>query len=349
MVFLLALGLLPGCAPDSPEGYWRDYAERIARTLEFEWVESPPAEVLAFPSRRALQQPVAPLSMSLLDFMRWRACDLQELIGQRNSAMGKVMPDSQQLLYEHRLMTAVSRCLDTESSLKPEAEAWLKEVLAHKRQQRTPIFWNGVLASPEMQAFFSPGPQRLSVEEAADSAGSMPRGLRAASSLIHWHEVFGKRGEVLKGEAWERRYRQLGERPVAYEILLAMEQSTRWLNAINQQMREALEARSMCPQGVMTPRGEVMQRILTRRYQGLMQPFLARVERWHGVLVEAFSPALGMDVGNLPESWHRYARRYLRGSEQGAHGEFRRAIVGHTEVWQSLLSSCGALPSRPGT
>lgn len=90
-----ALSLL-GCNPFSDaESLTDEYLERLARVLDTAPVPRAELPAASIPPRRRERILALPeLDLGMLDFLSLYGCELQYVVGERNSVMGKVMqPD----------------------------------------------------------------------------------------------------------------------------------------------------------------------------------------------------------------------------------------------------------------
>ncbi|MCG8613151.1 MAG: DUF3080 domain-containing protein, partial [Pseudomonadales bacterium] len=100
------------------------------------------------PERRDTLLELPPITIGLLQFADLYGCELQVLIGERNSVLGKVMHTSRRLDYESRLFHALYACmastLDADFST-TEKQAFLSgllELQQQKKQQLPAVIWN---------------------------------------------------------------------------------------------------------------------------------------------------------------------------------------------------------------
>ena len=92
MAVALAL-VAAGCSRDGdPEALLTDYVERVARVSGVDVPDDYRAALLPYPDRRERILPLADLRIGMLDFLALADCGLQEIVGERNSGLGKVMP-----------------------------------------------------------------------------------------------------------------------------------------------------------------------------------------------------------------------------------------------------------------
>ena len=113
---LFALTILPlglaGCDPfAAPDSMMNEYVERTARVLELDARFSSLPDVPRLPRRRERQLEMPTLDIDVLDFLSLYGCELQYVVGERNSIMGRVMQPLNRLRYELRFILAARECL----------------------------------------------------------------------------------------------------------------------------------------------------------------------------------------------------------------------------------------------
>lgn len=336
VVFILS-ALLMGCSASTAEDDYSDYLARIARTLNADKPEVHVQLLAPFPAQRALMMAEPDITMEFLDFLRLDVCDIQQRVAQRNSSLGKVMLASQRLRYEHELMQALSSCL-ARDGLSGEAREWMQEVLDFKRDIRLQIFWNNVIASPEMRRFFSPSSQVLEVTVTDDRQDIQ----RALSQLLQWRLALG-REQFMSETELEKAYQQVGTEQYGGKLLQSALLAMAWLDAGTTLIHQSLDQRPVCPQGRDTPRSKIMQTILTKFFTGKLQPHLARIQRELQALSKEFAI---VDMSNAPAAYRQYWQRYLSQQSNALPQQYTAAIKRHVQAWQRLLKQCGAMPTR---
>lgn len=134
------------CTP-YPESLLSDYQARLQRVL-------PQAQLTgaltktplpALPEVRALTLPIPAATIDLTDMLALDVCDLETLIAERNSSLGKVQTDAGQLHYELRLLDRLGLCLSTparHNQLDAELVAKLQRIYQQKQQQLPAVFAN---------------------------------------------------------------------------------------------------------------------------------------------------------------------------------------------------------------
>ncbi|MBC7184704.1 MAG: DUF3080 family protein, partial [Marinobacter sp.] len=104
--------LLAGCNPFSDARPMMDeYVERVARVLESDPQLSDITPASQLPRRRDRVLAMPDLDMGMLDFLSLYGCELQYVVGEKNSVLGRVMQPLNRLRYEIRFIEAARDCL----------------------------------------------------------------------------------------------------------------------------------------------------------------------------------------------------------------------------------------------
>lgn len=335
-IILLFSVFLCACGQPAADEAYRDYLQRLARTLNTDMPGVTPESIQRFPARRQLKRIEPDIEMGFLAFLQLKSCNLQQLIAQRNSSLGKVMPDSQRLIYEHTLMQSLQLCLQREGHERKEID-WMTNLLASKQSMRHIIFWNTVIASPEMTHFFSLSAAPFSMHDTSSRQDIQ----RALSHLLSMQNKLGQKASVLNADSLENSYLSIGSESYASQLFRSAELAKAWVNAGTYLIDQSLDKRPLCPQGRATPKSQVMQTILNKFFVAKIQPHLARIQRELQVLSQQFDI---VEIPNDQEAYRAYYQLYL--SSQGLPEQYTQAIKQHVQVWQRLLKQCGAMPTR---
>ncbi len=147
IVCAVAALVLSACQP-RPESLLQDYHTRLQRVLQITPAQPAPLHKTALPPLpdiRTVSLAIAPATIDLTDMLALDVCDLETLIAERNSSLGKVQTDAALLHYELVLLVRLDRCLHTPalaSQLAPELHAALRQIYQQKQQQLPAVFAN---------------------------------------------------------------------------------------------------------------------------------------------------------------------------------------------------------------
>ncbi|MBR7887513.1 DUF3080 domain-containing protein [Marinomonas sp. A79] len=187
---------------------------------------TPEAKVMpvSLPTSRYRQQALTQFDIGLLDFLSLQQCDVGFVAGQKNSILGKVMPDSQRFLYELDIIRAIESCEITDAALSKELAA----VAEQKREELPKALGNAVFNGAESEAFFSLSngfiPLTFSTAEQQELLSSLTRlvdiGLNVQSLPAVPHSVFEEDLKVLMNSEYAGR------------LLYSLAQLTRYLELV---------------------------------------------------------------------------------------------------------------------
>ncbi len=350
-LLLCACMLLGACTGATPEAMLDNYTERVARVLE-EPIDSnldSATEVPLFPLRRDRLLPLTDLRQGLIEVLALRHCDLLGLIAQRNSALGKVMPASKQLVYEIRLLHQVRKCrtrLVHSPDADPQLRQQLEEIYTLKARELPAVLWNALYASSEMEVNFSRGdpplPLQGSDDNSEDGSEAALRSLQALASL-----------QILISTPDWTLPPQLDDLEQHYQALNANRFGSQWLTSLRlltrslEQTALALERReqraSICPQQRPTPKARILLNVFRLYYAGEVQPYLSRVDRsgqrWIA-LHEQLLSSLPATAQMLEYHWQVFAQA----NPDSLWQRYRRARDHHTQSWQATLRNCNLMP-----
>jgi len=336
--------LLLACGPETPEDMLVDYSARVHNALGVEGPGDYVSTLESYPRRRDLRFELGDLRIGLVELVSLERCGLEELVAARNSGLGKVMPPSQQLLYEHRLLARARVCADTLRAHgdAPELLARLQEVIQIKVRDLPRAYWNATFASDEFSEHFSLATQALPLEQEQDSVPQV----QALYYLRDLSPLLGQPAHAIDSAELEQHFFSLQNRSYGGQLLLSMELLSFYLEAVARAIEGRQFRQSLCPQGVPTPKAKVMQTVFLKFYAAKTQPYLTRVHREASAWGNAVDGVLVAQAKlQLPASFIAYRARHI-GSERptATRVRFAAAIERHTSTWQDFFSECGLQP-----
>lgn len=340
---LLALALLlAGCDPFSEARPMMDeYVERVARVLETQprYSDIPAASPL--PRRRERVLTLPDLDMSMLDFLSLYGCELQYVVGEKNSVMGRVMQPLNRLRYEIRFIQTARECLP---GIEDEdlAEA-LAEAIKSKQASLPIALWNATWGVEEVETLFTlaKGYYPVAAVE-ANPVSDLARDIVRLNAVVAELES-GNLGVPLEfvGEVhqrWQAEYRA-GQLINSARLLTARLQDGTAL------LRQRIEGRPLCLNKQPNNQSDIVQNMFFSVYIGKVQPYLSAVSQGRTALIEPFERLADQQAEVMPEAFRPWYRRHL--SQTGPESLWQAldlAIANHTRAWQDLLGQCGLRP-----
>lgn len=145
-LLLFVAAMQNACTP-YPESLLSDYQARLQRVLPQAQLtgQLSKAALPAMPDVHRLSLSIPTATIDLTDMLALDVCDLETLIAERNSSLGKVQTDAGVLQYELRLLDKLGLCLTTparSNQLDAELIAKLQQIYQQKQQQLPAVFAN---------------------------------------------------------------------------------------------------------------------------------------------------------------------------------------------------------------
>ena len=324
-----------------------DYVERVENVTEVDVLvgENYRAALIPYPDRRDRRLPLADVRIGMLDFVVLIQCGLQEIVGERNSALGKVMPVSQQLIYEHRLLVSARQCrrqLEEKGSNIFDLQQTLDEVVRIKSAELPKAYWNATFGSPEFEHMFSLAAPPLRVGAAARSNAEIER------ALLHLADLSDRLGEAtlkLESTPLEAQYKVLNSRRMAGELLGALDLLRFHLDAAARAIETRLEQRPVCYNKRPTPKARILDTVFRKHYVERVQPYLSRVHRQARDWLALVNRLVSAQQGQMTPAFAAYFQAQLSmEAEDALWSRYKRALARHTEAWQTVLAQCGLMP-----
>lgn len=330
----MALAVI-GCQPkQSSRAVFDNYLYRLSNSLDVKVESKPPAALLAhYPEQSSVSHDIPALNISMLEFLQLSKCDLQRLIGERNSSLGRLMTGYHALLYEYEFLLLAEQCLQVIGP-KDSLHAELGRAITHKKNYQGQLYWNATFASEEVSYLFSLGSQPLTHQQLSNNPSEL---ISALEDLHAWLS-----DPTTESQQLEHAYKMIGTRKYIGELRLTMAATTAALEQATSMIDERVSPKPLCYQQRSNQKFEVVDRVFHRFYIGEVQPLLAKVHQQGQTLFNLID-----QLQNSLEPSKPFADFWgpVYQSEDSEWQSFNRAVDTHTKAWQNLLRQCGALPS----
>lgn len=334
--------LVAGCNPFSDaESMTDEYLVRLARVLDTELVSpSGLPEATIPPRRRERSLSLPELDLGMLDFLSLYGCELQYVVGERNSVMGKVMQPINQLRYEIRFIRAARACLP-EINDEDLTDA-LETAIASKMESLPLAVWNATWGSEEIERQFTLSKGYFPVADPGNPASDLVRDLQRVNGQVE--ALLAGDLEVSLDNLGEVHQRWQAD-VLAGQTLNSARLLVSTLNAGSMMLGRRIEARPLCLNGKPNNQSDIVQNFFFNVYIGKVQPYMSSVSRARDSLIAGFAKLARQQNAVMPKSFASWYQRHLSdGTEGSLWLELDQAMARHTQHWQDLLEQCGLRP-----
>ncbi|MGM0450619.1 MAG: DUF3080 family protein [Pseudomonadota bacterium] len=323
---LLAGCWLTGERERQADAYVTELADALAVAPKTSSI--PTVEPLPHSRHRSLALPE--LDMGLVDFLSLYGCELQVVIGERTSTLGRVANPGTRMEYHLRFLQAADECLPkVESESRSET---LREARSARAESLPLALWNGIWASEEMADFVSRSGGTLPVYVAERELQGISSALEATGDMLASVEP----GRVPAGLAsMNDRYRQWREAPRFGQLLRSAEALQTRLGDGARTIEQGLVASDGCP-GTIRPEAFFRQHYLDQVAQRV------RLVRRHGRrMADALDRLVHVTSAPVPEAMTPFIERNLQaGQSTSVWHDLDQAAERHASAWNRLLSRC---------
>lgn len=332
--------LLGGCTGDAAQFRFDDYRERLARSLKLgAVVPVEPVIPVRRPRKRDLQLEQGSAQISIVDFLRLFDCALGEVIGERNSVLGRVAPASQRLFNDLAFLQLAPDCIAQLTARNNEELAdKLTEAVKVKREGLPIAIANATLGSDEFSGLWR---VPVALDEYPVNAGSATIAeLHYVESQVgHWLAGnFGHDSARFESALGALRHGQAG-------ALIAAAVLTRsQLESANQLVSLRLQGRPLCFNGNPGNQGRILRRVVDGFFVGEIQVWLARVNALRYDLLAPYEALEKQLIGAQSPAYRQW-----REERDKQLSWLSSASRQHVETVLPVLESCGLAPGSPAS
>lgn len=332
---------LCACDPFSePDSLLETYTDRLAYVLDVELAPADSIAVQTFPRPRDRRVDIDELDISMLSFLSLYGCELQVVVAERNSILGRVMTPLNELRYQLRFIDKANQCLPAldDDTLKET----LRQAMQHKRDNLAAYFWNAIWADEPMAAMLSRSKGLYPISTPTQQVSELSRQLETLIRLSEQLETISD--ESAFDDVGEIQQRWLFS-PVAGQLLNSAKLVITQLNQGSEMMLHRLENRPLCYQHQPNTQSVRLKGLFFSVYIGRVQPYLAKTSQAGEQVFSRLHQLAASQKTVMPEAFTAYHHEVLGVDVEGSiWQQLDEAIQLHTKRWQQLFSQCGIQP-----
>lgn len=340
--FLLWLVIgLTACDPMAePDNMMDTYLERLARVLELQPQKTDLLQVMTLPRPRDRRVEIEPLEINMLDFLSLYGCELQVVVGERNSIMGRVMTPLNQLRYQLRFINKARQCLPKVE--KQALQEQLKRAIEHKQANLPAYFWNSVWADEPMASLMTQSKGLYQRDTDRNLLGSLSNDIDHAMTVL----------SQLKSGPMDSELKSMGEIQQRWvfshtpgQLINSARLLITRLNDATQIIEGRLGDKPLCYLNKPNSQSDRVKGVFFKVYIGRIQPYLAQVSQAGEQLFGKLSALAAAQEALMPEKFRPFYQQVLNVKQpENIWQKLDKAIERHTKSWQRLLSQCGMQP-----
>ncbi len=338
----LGLSLLAGCNPfGAPDDMMDEYVERVARVLELapEFSDLPAVETFPRSRDRTLAMPSTELGM--LDFFSLYGCELQRVVGEKASIMGRVMQPLNRLRYEVRFIETAGECLPGIEN--KELASDLEKAIASKQESLPFAIWNATWGVEEAESLMTLAKGNLPVDAGVGAGAGLANDLMQLNQTVSALTA-GDLDQDLDylGEVHQRwlSVHTAGQLINSARLLIAR------LSDATVLISRRIEAKPLCIGGQPNDQARIVQSMFFSVYIETIQPYLASVRRHRDDVIVPLTTLARQQREVMPAGFELYYQGTLSvTAEDGLWQRLDTEMQQHKEAWQALLEQCGMRPA----
>jgi hypothetical protein len=323
------MGLISAC--DSSQQLAEDletYQKRLSNVLSSPTPKFIPALLPAYPTLTSLGDDAPDILIKLHEFTDLQYCQLDTLIAQRNTTLGKLQLPSTRFTYEKKLLNALQTCiaLSDETALREKLQSWY----AHKHEN-LPFAWAAMLQkSPEIKQALSRNANFIS--------GTEQDGLQTSLAALNY--LFkAQTSDDMDSKVLENHWKTLAQDAFLAklwrtQILLTqnLTRTTKWL--------EALNVTAYCQSKNSQKKVDYLSNVFRLYFIEKIQPVATQINYYHYQV----SPILDRLLTHSALS--NAFKHYISEQHQVGFHAYQTAMQEHIQFWQTLFKACDISPSQ---
>ncbi|GEM_PF-3472800 len=328
----VVLLILSGCQTEPLESEWADFPDRIATLTEY---QADPLYLYPYQfeqNKAEYEVRLSSVEINLFKALSVKECQLQSFIGERNSSLGKIHSPSNRLIYEKRLLDALTFC----EALKHSENSELLNQLLQAKQKNWPSLVNNYLIEAEPLQSLYVSSQKLLISDSQGLNASL-NFLNSLTELINSYP--NRASSELEINNFKNSLSGLYNRHFLSRLFYTLEYTGAQLNQVSAMIDYQVNKQA-CRNEFKPTEIEYLENVFFKYYVALLQPHLAKLDK----IQSEIAPKLDKLWRNSQIQQSDFGQRYLTQGNQSVYDHFRLGIEQHTKSWQSLFKQCGLMP-----
>lgn len=282
---------------------------------------------LSAPKKKSMQTEIEATFIALREFYAFKNCELNTLVAQRNTALGKTQLPSTRFVYEKTLIKQLSLCKEEliGNQTKPQEQLIQKlDLWLAIKQAQLPLVWSNMLTQSEESYLHLSQSRGFISGTGADNLFETRQAWRYLASALNEdidseileQHLFNLEQSRLMAKIWQTQQLIIRELPLIDKLLS---------DFINQNTCQTLRQKEDI---------KIMQNIFTLFFAQKIQQVGGELNRYHYQL----QPILHgiANHPNIAASLQSYLQFHLTQE----HERYRKSMQNHISLWQEIFALC---------
>lgn len=324
--------LISGCSPHQQlSSALHDYHYRLASVLEVEPIDIAFSAQFNFPAKSYMFRQLSSMSINFREFYSLPNCQLNTLIAERNTGLGKLQLPSQRFIYEANLLLALHQCVEVSEDKTIQNK--LNQLLKEKLMQYPDSYANLIQTSDEVILSFTHANGFIS----GDSTNGLSQTLIALQYLLAINNANVETKSVISTEL-EASLNDLNRFRLVARLWRSQQLISQWFTLSNSWLNkhtQNINCKSRSGQETI----QYLNNVFRLFFVDKIQPIAGQLNHYHYQL----SPLLESmtKIPELDPLWRSEINRHILGEYQ----RYKTAMHEHVLVWQNLFNRCGMSPT----
>ena len=291
-----------------------------------------PSQRLSLPTKRDVALDVPVLDIDLIEFLKLGDCQLQSVIAEKNSSLGRFASASIALRQDIDFILLADRCLVKIED--PELQQTLSSAVEHKLKYLDVMLWNAIIAGSEYREFWANTRALYPHISESELQGALNQ-LQFQASLVL------TRGDLSEfdPQAFEQALEVLrsGE---AGALLSSWTDVAIELDQASQVVEDRAKRRPLCFKDMRSQNAEYFRNVVLERFVSGIQKDIAVINQRYYDLV--------LPVQELEQLFVHVETKQYKAYRQARDSVFVQglnAVKRHVDALQPLMVQCGFIPN----
>ncbi len=276
----------------------------------------------------------------MLDFLSLYGCELQVVVGERNSIMGRVMTPLNKLRYQLRFIDKAEQCLPRVE--KTQLRMQLEQAISQKKSALPAHLWNALWSDEPMASLLTQSKGLFPTDAKKAATSVLQADLEHTLKLVNDIQT-GKLDTELDtlGEIQQRWV--FGHQPG--QLINSARLLTTRLNDASAMIEQRLKNKPLCYLKKPNQQARRVKGVFFQVYIGRVQPYVSDVSRKGEQIFSRLARLADLQKAQMPDSFRPFYQQVLVvDSDDSLWSDYAAAIKHHTQQWQRLLGQCGMQP-----